>query len=174
MGNKRATLTTQILLFSEWYWKCKCLPWVCRGLAVVLTIFSFMVVWSECLFFIKDPVLSIFAVFINLAKENYDYVYIEVSVIFWLCCNKSISAHTRYIVQSLNQRFSKGRYFVLKTQSENILLHCFRTHTVYLLMYKTEAGKPEYSRLLHTKQTLGNLNTVDYCTHLTEQQHSTL
>jgi len=31
-------------------------------------------------------------------------------------------------------------------------------------MYKTEAGKPEYSRLLHTKQTLGNLNTVDYCT----------
>ena len=115
MGNKRATLTTQILLFSEWYWKCKCLPWVCRGLAVVLTIFSFMVVWSECLFFIKDPVLSIFAVFINLAKENYDYVYIEVSVIFWLCCNKSISAHTRYIVQSLNQRFSKGRYFVLKT-----------------------------------------------------------
>ena len=47
-------------------------------MAVVLTIVSFMVVWSECLFFVKDPVLSVFAVFINLAKENYDYVFIEV------------------------------------------------------------------------------------------------
>ena len=53
-------------------------PWVLRGVAVVLTILSFMVVWSECLFFIKEPVLSIFAVFINLAKDNYDYAYIEV------------------------------------------------------------------------------------------------
>ena len=49
--------------------------------AVILTIMSFMVVWSECLFFIKDPVLSLFAVFINLARENYDYAYIEVKVI---------------------------------------------------------------------------------------------
>ena len=55
-------------------------PWVLRGVAVVLTILSFMVVWSECLFFIKEPVLSIFAVFINLAKENYDYAYIEVRI----------------------------------------------------------------------------------------------
>ena len=47
-------------------------------MAVILTIVSFMVVWSECLFFVKDPVLSVFAVFINLAKENYDYVFIEV------------------------------------------------------------------------------------------------
>ena len=72
-------LSLQNILFSEWYWKCLCEPWVCRILAVILTIVSFMVVWSECLFFIKSPVLSIFAVFINLAKENYDYVYIEVS-----------------------------------------------------------------------------------------------
>ena len=49
-----------------------------RVVAVLLTVVSFMVVWSECLFFIKEPVLSIFAVFINLAKENYDYAYIEV------------------------------------------------------------------------------------------------
>ena len=67
--------------FSEWYWKCLLEPWVLRVVAVVLTIMSFMVVWSECLFFIKDPVLSIFAVFIDLAKENYDYVYIEVRLL---------------------------------------------------------------------------------------------
>ena len=64
--------------FSEWYWKCFLQPWVLRVVAVILTIVSFMVVWSECLFFVKDPVLSVFAVFINLAKENYDYVFIEV------------------------------------------------------------------------------------------------
>ena len=58
-------------------------PWVLRGVAVVLTILSFMVVWSECLFFIKEPVLSIFAVFINLAKDNYDYAYIEVRKFFY-------------------------------------------------------------------------------------------
>lgn len=72
----------------EWHWKCMIEPWVLRGVAVVLTILSFMVVWSECLFFIKEPVLSIFAVFINLAKENYDYAYIEVASILtiaYLC-----------------------------------------------------------------------------------------
>ena len=71
------------LSLSEWYWRCVCAVWVCRVLAVLFTIFSFMVVWSECLFFVKSPVLSVFAVFINLAKENYDYVYIEVTVQFY-------------------------------------------------------------------------------------------
>lgn len=72
----------------EWYWKCLLEPWVLRVVAILLTIVSFMVVWSECLFFIKDPVLSIFAVFINLAKENYDYAYIEfasILTIAYLC-----------------------------------------------------------------------------------------
>ena len=49
------------------------------GLSLVLMVLSFMVVWSECLFFIKSPVLSLFAVFIDLARDNYDYAYIEVS-----------------------------------------------------------------------------------------------
>ncbi|KAK6188702.1 hypothetical protein SNE40_004829 [Patella caerulea] len=61
----------------EWYWKCKIRPWFMMGLSIILMIFSFMVVWSECLFFIKDPILSLFAVFIDLAQHNYDYVYIE-------------------------------------------------------------------------------------------------
>lgn len=65
----------------EWYWKCLVRPYVFMVGAGILTIVSFMVVWSECLFFIKDPVLSLFAIFINLARENYDYVYIEVSII---------------------------------------------------------------------------------------------
>ncbi|GFR62686.1 LMBR1 domain-containing protein 2 [Elysia marginata] len=72
----------------EWYWKCLLRPYVYMAGAVILTIMSFMVVWSECLFFIKDPVLSLFAVFINLARENYDYAYIELASILtiaYLC-----------------------------------------------------------------------------------------
>ncbi|RUS71672.1 hypothetical protein EGW08_020561 [Elysia chlorotica] len=72
----------------EWYWKCLFRPYVYMAGAVILTIMSFMVVWSECLFFIKDPVLSLFAVFINLARENYDYAYIELASILtiaYLC-----------------------------------------------------------------------------------------
>ncbi|KAJ8305917.1 hypothetical protein KUTeg_016462 [Tegillarca granosa] len=73
----RGLLSTIYTPQAEWYWKCLIKPWVMRVLAVMLTIFSFMVVWSECLFFVKSPVLSLFAVFLNLAKMNYDYVYIE-------------------------------------------------------------------------------------------------
>ncbi|KAL5016235.1 hypothetical protein ScPMuIL_005824 [Solemya velum] len=72
----------------EWYWKCLIRPWVLRVGAVFLTVLSFMVVWSECLFFVKSPVLSLFAVFIDLAKEHYDYVYIEfasILTIAYLC-----------------------------------------------------------------------------------------
>ncbi|KAH9508112.1 LMBR1 domain-containing protein 2 [Bulinus truncatus] len=72
----------------EWHWKCLLRPYVYMVGAGLLTVVSFMVVWSECLFFIKDPVLSLFAVFINLARENYDYVYIElvsVLTIAYLC-----------------------------------------------------------------------------------------
>ncbi len=56
-------------------------PWVLKVLAVVLALYTFMVVWSECLFFVKEPVLSLFAVFINLAKTNYDYFSIEVRIV---------------------------------------------------------------------------------------------
>ncbi|GFO22287.1 lmbr1 domain-containing protein 2-like [Plakobranchus ocellatus] len=72
----------------EWHWKCLVRPYVYMAGAGILTIMSFMVVWSECLFFIKEPVLSLFAVFINLARENYDYAYIELASILtiaYLC-----------------------------------------------------------------------------------------
>ena len=72
----------------EWYWKCRARPWVFRVVTVILAIFSFMVVWSECLFFVKSPTLSLFAVFLNVAQKNYDYVYIELASIItiaYLC-----------------------------------------------------------------------------------------
>lgn len=72
----------------EWYWKCRVQSFVYMGVSLVLMVLSFMVVWSECLFFIKSPVLSLFAVFINLARDNYDYAYIELASILtiaYLC-----------------------------------------------------------------------------------------
>ncbi|XP_076441318.1 G-protein coupled receptor-associated protein LMBRD2-like [Babylonia areolata] len=72
----------------EWYWKCRVQAYFYMGLSLVLMVLSFMVVWSECLFFIKSPTLSLFAVFINLARHNYDYAYIELASILtiaYLC-----------------------------------------------------------------------------------------
>ncbi|KAK7508228.1 hypothetical protein BaRGS_00000467 [Batillaria attramentaria] len=72
----------------EWYWKCRVQAWVFMGMSLILMVLSFMVVWSECLFFIQSPVLSLFAVFINLARDNYDYAYIELASILtiaYLC-----------------------------------------------------------------------------------------
>ena len=40
-----------------------------------------MIVWSELTFFNKSPTLSLFAVFINAAKANYDYLAIEVCLL---------------------------------------------------------------------------------------------
>lgn len=86
----------------EWYWKCVLQPWVCRVMAVVFTVISFMVVWSECLFFIKEPVLSIFAVFINLAKENYDYVYIELASILTIAYLCTCAYYSVFQIKILN------------------------------------------------------------------------
>ena len=48
--------------------------------AVIFAICSIMVVWSECVFFISSPVLSLFALFIRLGKSNFTYISIEVSL----------------------------------------------------------------------------------------------
>uniref|UniRef100_F6Y2U7 Uncharacterized protein n=1 Tax=Ciona intestinalis TaxID=7719 RepID=F6Y2U7_CIOIN len=73
---------------TKWWWYCKIQPLARRILAVCLILLSIMVVWSECTFFNEKPVLSLFAIFINLAKKNYDYYYIELAsclTISYLC-----------------------------------------------------------------------------------------
>lgn len=50
-------------------------------LAVTLAVFSVMVIWSECVFFIASPVLSIFALFIGVAGSHFAYTTIQVSKI---------------------------------------------------------------------------------------------
>uniref|UniRef100_A0A673L6I8 LMBR1 domain-containing protein 2-B-like n=1 Tax=Sinocyclocheilus rhinocerous TaxID=307959 RepID=A0A673L6I8_9TELE len=72
----------------EWYWECLLKQWFYRILSVLLSLFSVAVVWSECTFFSTRPVLSLFAVFIQLAERDYNYLYIEMAcfiTIFFLC-----------------------------------------------------------------------------------------
>lgn len=65
---------------SEWYWRCVIQGYLLRTAAIVSVILSAAVVWSEVTFFNKDPVLSIFAKFLKMARTHYDYLTIEVSI----------------------------------------------------------------------------------------------
>lgn len=49
-----------------------------KVLSVVSIIMSVAVVWSESTFFKENPVLSVFALLIRMAKQNYNYALIEV------------------------------------------------------------------------------------------------
>ncbi|XP_070564201.1 G-protein coupled receptor-associated protein LMBRD2-like [Ptychodera flava] len=63
----------------EWYWKIVFKPWTLKFFAIILAIFSLAVIWSEVTFFNKNPVLSLFAIFVDLAAANYNYFYIELA-----------------------------------------------------------------------------------------------
>lgn len=67
-----------INIVLEWYWKCFFRRYFCQGLAMALALVSILVVWSELTFFNADPALSLFAIFVRMAKEHYDYLAIEV------------------------------------------------------------------------------------------------
>jgi len=72
----------------EWYWECVLRQWFYRLLALCLCLLSVVVVWSECTFFSTHPVLSLFAVFIQEAEKQYNYICIEMACfvsIFFLC-----------------------------------------------------------------------------------------
>ncbi|XP_030000449.1 G-protein coupled receptor-associated protein LMBRD2a isoform X2 [Sphaeramia orbicularis] len=74
----------------EWYWECVLRQGFYRLLAVFLCLLSIAVVWSECTFFSTHPVLSLFAVFVQTAEKQYNYICIEmvcfVSILFLCVC----------------------------------------------------------------------------------------
>lgn len=77
-------LNCYFIALSEWYWKCLLYGYTQKTLAVLAGIFSVAVVWSELTFFNKHPVLSIFAIIVNLTKLNYEYFTIEVILLLLL------------------------------------------------------------------------------------------
>ncbi|XP_078106971.1 G-protein coupled receptor-associated protein LMBRD2B-like [Sander vitreus] len=74
----------------EWYWECVFRQGFYRLLAVLLCLLSTTVVWSECTFFSTHPVLSLFAVFVQMAEKQHNYICIEmacfVSILFLCVC----------------------------------------------------------------------------------------
>ncbi|XP_029366538.1 LMBR1 domain-containing protein 2-B-like isoform X2 [Echeneis naucrates] len=74
----------------EWYWECVYRQAFYRLLAVLLSLLSAAIVWSECTFFSTQPVLSLFAVFITVAEKQYSYICIEmvcfISILFLCVC----------------------------------------------------------------------------------------
>ena len=66
-------------LLTEWYWECVFRQGFYRLAFLVLGALSLAVVWSECTFFSSQPVLSLFAVLIQMAEKQYNYICIEVS-----------------------------------------------------------------------------------------------
>lgn len=67
-----------LFAYVEWYWKVWLKPWCLRILAVVLAILSVLLIWSEVTFFIVEPRLSLFAIFLYEAQKGYFYFYVEV------------------------------------------------------------------------------------------------
>uniref|UniRef100_A0A8C9ZC88 LMBR1 domain containing 2a n=1 Tax=Sander lucioperca TaxID=283035 RepID=A0A8C9ZC88_SANLU len=74
----------------EWYWECVFRQGFYRLLAVLLCLLSATVVWSECTFFSTHPILSLFAVFVQMAEKQHNYICIEmacfVSILFLCVC----------------------------------------------------------------------------------------
>jgi len=84
------------ICLPDWYWTGK--EYLLKAAAICAGTLSAAIIWSEVTFFVKDPVLSIFAAIVNLAKSNYDYFSIEVNLVdFISMCRKTnfvnISAH---------------------------------------------------------------------------------
>uniref|UniRef100_A0A7N6BFN5 LMBR1 domain containing 2 n=1 Tax=Anabas testudineus TaxID=64144 RepID=A0A7N6BFN5_ANATE len=84
----------------EWYWECVIRQSFYKLLAVLLCLLSAAVVWSECTFFSTHPVLSLFAVFIQMAEKQYNYIFIEmvcfVSILFMCVCVYSTVFRIRF------------------------------------------------------------------------------
>lgn len=86
----------------DWYWQCLLKPSFLKVLAVATGILSLMVVWSELTFFNSSPVLSIFAKILIVAKDNYDFLTIELISMATLCYLCYCAYSTIFRIKFLN------------------------------------------------------------------------
>lgn len=104
----------------EWYWKCKVKPMGLKVISVAMIIFSIMVVWSECLFFVKSPVLSIFAQFVSLAKLASGYHVIEFVSIVTISYLSLCTYYTIFRMRIFNYYYLVGPH----ETDENSMIFC--------------------------------------------------
>ncbi|XP_055341186.1 G-protein coupled receptor-associated protein LMBRD2-like [Paramacrobiotus metropolitanus] len=76
----------------EWFWKCKARQWTLKIFSVCLSCCSLVVVWSECTFFVQEPVLSTFAILVKVAASHKTYVNVEL-VSFCIIAYMSVCAY---------------------------------------------------------------------------------
>lgn len=72
----------------EWFYYCWIRKYMMKLLSIILMATTVIVIWSEMTFFNKKPVLSIFAVFLNRARNTYNYFSIELVgclIIAYMC-----------------------------------------------------------------------------------------
>ncbi|XP_055373829.1 LMBR1 domain-containing protein 2 homolog [Condylostylus longicornis] len=86
----------------DWYWECLLKSPFLKGMAVLTATLSSMVVWSELTFFNRKPVLSIFAAILNVAKDNYDFLTIEIFSTVTLCYLCYCAYSTVFRIKFLN------------------------------------------------------------------------
>ncbi len=84
----------------EWYWKCLLAPLALRAAAALAAVMSVLIVWSEVTFFVASPPLSMFALFVNLAK--YNYVAIETICFVTICYLCACAYYTIFKIRVLN------------------------------------------------------------------------
>ncbi|KAH8268217.1 hypothetical protein KR026_001871 [Drosophila bipectinata] len=85
----------------QWYWECLLKAPYLKSLCVLTATMSAVVVWSELTFFSRKPVLSVFANVINVAKDSYDFLTIEIFSMIVLCyffyCTYSTILRIRFL-----------------------------------------------------------------------------
>ncbi|ESO12929.1 hypothetical protein HELRODRAFT_105627 [Helobdella robusta] len=104
----------------EWYWKCKIRPILLKIAAILMAVMSFMVVWSECLFFVKSPVLSLFAQFVDLAERSYGYHAIEFVCILTISYLSICTYYTIFKMRIFNYYYIVGPH----ETDENSMIFC--------------------------------------------------
>jgi hypothetical protein len=65
-------------VIKEWFYHCIVKKYSFKALSVALAALTIMVIWSEMTFFNKKPVLSLFALFLDIFRGSYNYRIIEV------------------------------------------------------------------------------------------------
>lgn len=86
----------------DWYWQCLLRPPYLKCLAVITGILSLMVVWSELTFFNREPVLSIFANVLEVAKDHHDFLTVELFSMATLCYLCYCAYSTVFRIKFLN------------------------------------------------------------------------
>lgn len=86
----------------DWYWECLLKPPFLKILSALTGTLSLIVVWSELTFFNRKPVLSIFAGILNVAKNHYDFLTIELFSMATLCYLCYCAYSTVFRIKFLN------------------------------------------------------------------------